>query len=103
MEVQSNLTKDHRLATLAKFKTPLLRSVAEIAVGDPPAAFTKLAQEKRLQLKQEEADKEFKLKKAEERRLWQVRKMQKQTERKRKKEEKERLRKIEEMKRMQEK
>ena len=72
-------------------------------VGDPPKDFVKLSHELMLADKQEQSDKEFKIKKEEEARKKAAEKRQKEIEKAKKKAEKERLKKVEEMKKAAEK
>merc|ERR1712194_3622 len=68
MEVRGNLLKEERLAALAKFKSPVFKTVAEIIVNDPPSSFKKIVQGKTLKKKQEEVDREHRAKLLEEKR-----------------------------------
>lgn len=99
MEVKGNLVKEERARAVARFSgNPIFKTLAEVVVSDPPSAFRRLVQTKTLKAKQDEADKQQKLKYLEEKKQWTVRKKTKEMEKLKKKKEKEMKKRAEEAK-----
>merc|ERR1712139_488556 len=94
MEVKGSLVKEDRLSLLPMWNTPHFKTVAHVVMGEPPADFKKIGQEKLRKEKQAKSDVEFKRKKAEEKRKAEWELQQKQREKARKKAEKERAKKL---------
>merc|ERR1712151_933582 len=67
MEVKSNLIKAERAELLARFSAAHFKTVATVVMGKPSEEYKEKKLEKRLQVKQEKANAEWKAKKAEER------------------------------------
>merc|ERR1712151_698308 len=88
MEVKGNLIQECRAEVLAKFKIAMFKPVAEVLMGEPTADFKKLAQKQIFDAKQEASNLEFKVKRAEERRQWSIKKKQQEFVRDQKKQEK---------------
>lgn len=99
MEVKGGLLKEERAALLAKFaRNPALKTVAKVIVGEPPADFKANTLEMTLKVKQEASDKEFRFKKAEEKRIKEIEKRRKFIEKRKAKLEKQAKKKMEEAK-----
>ena len=103
MELRANLIKETRADSLSAFFDSSFKKVAHVVVGDPKKEFVKLSQELMLAEKQEQSDKDFKMKKEEAARKKAAEKKQKEIEKAKKKAEKERQKKMEEMKKATEK
>merc|ERR1740130_1480524 len=101
MEVKGNLIKDERAKALAKFKSPVYKTVADVILNQPSADFKKIVHTKTLAAKQNKADQEAKSKFLVEKREWQVRKKTKENDKAKKKQQKEFLKKQEEAKKVQ--
>eukprot|EP00442_Polarella_glacialis_P001634 CAMPEP_0115120122 /NCGR_PEP_ID=MMETSP0227-20121206/45498_1 /TAXON_ID=89957 /ORGANISM="Polarella glacialis, Strain CCMP 1383" /LENGTH=934 /DNA_ID=CAMNT_0002521721 /DNA_START=70 /DNA_END=2874 /DNA_ORIENTATION=+ len=66
MELRGNLLAASRKELLSAFTAPHFKPVAQVVMGDAPADFKKMVQATLLKQKQEKADTEFKMKKAQE-------------------------------------
>merc|ERR1711920_170880 len=66
MEVKAGLVKEDRKTLLQKWATSGFKRTAQVMMGQPPAPLVKKWQEAALQQKQQQADAEFKKKKADE-------------------------------------
>jgi|Transcript_41718 hypothetical protein len=97
MEVKSNLIKEERVAALAKLKNSGFKTVADVAIAEPPKSFAKVVNEKTLAAKQKASDITFKAQKAKEKAEWMARKKQKEAAKIKKKAEKEQKKKMAEM------
>ncbi|CAE7700927.1 HNRNPUL1 [Symbiodinium sp. CCMP2592] len=98
MEVRGNLIKETRADALSTYFDSCYKKVAKVVVGDASKDFVKMSQELMLAEKQEQSDKEFKMKKEEAARKKAAEKKMKEIEKAKKKAEKERQKKLEEMK-----
>lgn len=78
MEVKSNLIADERKAILKRYSAPCYKKVAHVVIGTPKPDFKKVVLAKLLEAKQEKADAEWHVKKAEQDRLKQTKKRQKE-------------------------
>merc|ERR1712113_721887 len=96
MEVKSNLIESERKEVLKRFSAPHFKKVAHVVMGEPSAEFKSMELEKMLVEKQEKADKDWKVKKAEKERKKQIAERQKQLAEAKKKFEEERKKKAEE-------
>merc|ERR1712217_119436 len=81
MEVKGNLMKDERKPLLERFSASTFKKTACVVVGEPPVEFKKYSQKLILQQKQEASDKQFQVKKLEEKRKKLLEKKQKELER----------------------
>merc|ERR1712060_856693 len=68
MEVKSNLVKDERAEVIKAFTKPYFKKVATVVMGTPSEEYKELRLERLLKAKQDKADEEWKVKKAEARR-----------------------------------
>lgn len=103
MEVRGNLIKETRADALSTYFDSCYKKVAKVVVGEASKDFVKMSQELLLAEKQEQSDKEFKMKKEEAARKKAAEKKMKEIEKAKKKAEKERQKKLEEMKKAAEK
>merc|ERR1712187_325291 len=60
MEVEGNLTREHREKLLERFRLPSFRKVALVMIGEPPADFKERVNQLKLKDKQTKADTEAK-------------------------------------------
>mmetsp|Transcript_103489 Transcript_103489/g.194714 ORF Transcript_103489/g.194714 Transcript_103489/m.194714 type:complete len:922 (-) Transcript_103489:155-2920(-) len=103
VELKSSLLKEERLTLLEKFAgNPGLKTVSRVLIGEPTADFKKKTLAKALQAKQAASDKEFKIKKTEEKRQKVLAQKKKELEKQQKKAAKIQKKKMEEAKKVKE-
>ncbi|CAE8581634.1 unnamed protein product [Polarella glacialis] len=96
MEVKSNLVAADRAEVLKRFSAPHFKTVAQVMMGEPKPEHKRMLQVRALKVKQEKADQEWRLKKAEKDKLKAFAKRQKEIAEMRRKAEEQRKKQAEE-------